>query len=272
MKTKKSNIVKVFLFALSAILIIIGMPPFLNIPFLGFFALVPVILGMRIYSDRKNIFSLTIFYGLIYSSVSYIWYVDIFSSIWGYFLIVAVAFWHSGLIRTSIKLEKKILSEQSVFILPIVYAILEFAQRNIPFIKEWWFIQYPKISWGFPEALWMLSLTGITGVTFMMILSNSTLAKIIQNKIEHKRNSKVLYLNIIIVVLYLSFGFYYVNNDYENSYNIAVISDMANDISGQVNEGLYVKDKEISNKILNQNLNLSRKIADSSDFIVWSEK
>ncbi len=248
------------------------MPPFLNIPFLSFVVLVPAILALRLYRNQNNTLLLVVFYGLIYTSVAYIWYVDVFSSIWGYILIVAVAFWHSRLISGGVKLEDKVSSKISIFILPFTYATLEFVQRNIPYVKDWWFIAFPKTAWGFPESLWLLSITGITGVTFIMMLSNSTIAKIIQNKIEGKKNSKIVFINIGLIVLYVAFGFYYINNNNcTDSYNIAVISDMANDISGQTNEGLYVNDEKIIDVILQKNFKLSKEVVDKSDFIVWSE-
>ncbi len=100
-----------------------------------------------------------------------------------------------------------------------------------------------------------------------MILTNNTLAKIIQSIIRKEKVSKILYINIFIVILYLGFGFYYINNyTPQSTFIVGVVSDMANDISGQANEGLYVEDKEISKKILNTNLDLSNMIAKDTDF------
>ncbi len=156
----------------------------------------------------------------------------------------------------------------------MIFSLLEFLQRNLPFVKEWWFIPYPKTQWGFPESLWLLSITGITGLTFLMVLANSTLAKIIQNKIEKKKNSKILFLNLFLIIFYLAYGYFYIENNEKESkqnYSIAVISDMANNISGVKKEGLYIENKKITNKILQQNLELSQKFSNKVNFIVWSE-
>ncbi len=271
----KKNIVKeVILYALSAVLLILTMPAFFDLPLVGFIALVPAIIGIRIYSNKKSSYLLFIFYGLIYSIFAYSWFKDIFSGIWGYLLIIAVALWHSNLMRRGVMLEIKVPDKFNVFIFPIFYATFEFLQRNIPFIKDWWFIPYAKTSWGFPEGLWILSVTGITGVTFLMILSNSTVAKIIENKIQNKKQSKLLLLNIIIIIAYLSYGFYYINIEKEidvKKYSIGVVSDMANEITGGSIEGGYVDNDELSENIINQNLELSNLVAKQSDFIVWSE-
>ncbi len=269
MKINSLVLKTIFLYIISAIMIIISMPAFFNVPFLNFVALVPAILGLRMYKNERL---LILFFGLVYTSIAYSWYKDIFSHIWGYFLIVAVAFWHSGLIIRGIKFESKLPKNFQIFSLPLIYSLLEFVQRNMPYVKQWWFIPYPKTSWGFPQSLWLLSVTGITGVTFLMILSNSTIAKIIQNALEKKKNSKILFFNMILVILYLIYGFYYVGQDSsEKSYNIAVVSDMANDISRYENEGLYVDDEKVSNLILQENLKLSENVSEKADFIVWSE-
>ncbi len=275
MKTHKSEIISSGLFALSSILLTISMPPFLNIPFLGFAALVPAISALRMYRSRKNFLLILLFFGLIYTSVSYSWYTDIFSSIWGYVLIAAVALWHSSLIRNGVKFEAVLPEKFQVFALPLIYSLLEFAQRSIPFIKEWWFIPYPKSQWGFPESLQLLSITGITGLTFIMILSNSTIAKIIQNIIEKKKNSKLLFVNLLIVAGVLSSGYYTVNKQNDTAasrtFRIGLVSDMANSITEESREGYYIQDKKLSQRILKENLLLSKDILPSTDFIVWPE-
>ncbi len=270
-KNKYNMYIQIMLYIVSALMVTISMPPFYNIPILGFIALVPIILGLRLYQTKNRLIPV-IFFGLIYTSICYSWYIDVFSSIWGYILIVAVAFWHTNLILRGIKSEKIFSKKMQIFILPIFYSSFEFLQRHIPFVKEWWFIAYPKTSWGFPEALWGLSIFGITGVTFIMIFSNNVIAKIIQNLLNKEKISNFLYLSVFMIILYLGFGFYYVDNsEIQQTYTVGVVSDMANDISGQSKEGLYVEDKDISEKILNINLGLSEKIARNSDFIVWSE-
>ncbi len=272
---KNTLIIPVGLFAFSAILLTISMPPFFNIPFLGFVALVPAILALRLYQHKKTTLLMFVFFGLAYTCVSYSWFVDIFPGILGYFLIVAVAFWHCSLIRNGVKCEKILPEHLQVFAVPTVYALLEFAQRNIPIIKEWWFIPYPKSQWAFPESLQLLNITGITGVTFIMILSNSTIAQITQNIIEGKKHPKLLFLNIVFIAGVLFFGFYTVHIPLETAeeatYNIAVVSDMANEISGVGYEGSYVKDKALSEKILERNIVLSKNIVTDTDFILWSE-
>ncbi len=269
---KQKLIIPIILFTLSGILFTTAMPPFFNIPFLGFFALVPAILALRLY--QHNTLLMFIFFGLLYASISYCWFIDIFSGILGYFLIVAVAFWHCSLIRYGVKCEKLLPKNFQVFAVPIIYALLEFAQRNTPVIKEWWFIPFPKTQWGFPQSLQLLSITGITGVTFVMILSNNTIAKIIHNIIEGKKQTTLLFFNLTTIISMLGFGFYSVNianSQNDNEYNIGVISDMANELGGVHHEGLYVEDAKLSEKIFEQNVLLSQHIAADSDFIIWSE-
>ncbi len=275
MKEHKFVILQTGLFASSAVLLTLTMPPFFNIPLLGFFALVPAIVALRMYRSRRTMLLTVVFFGLIYTSVSYSWYVDIFPSVWGYVLIVAVAFWHSGLMRNGVQFEKVLPEKLQVFALPVVYALLEFAQRSIPVVREWWFIPYPKSQWGFPGGLQLLSLTGITGLTFLMILSNSTIAQIVQNFIEKKRQSKILFLNIALVACVVSVGFYTANKSThsaeKNTYTVGLVSDMANTLTREEHEGGYVQEKELTRQILRENLFLGKTILPDADFMVWSE-
>ncbi len=85
----------------------------------------------------------------------------------------------------------------------------------------------------------------------------------------------------------LGFGFFNVSKIFDtqenNLYKIALVSDMANTLSGETYEGYYVQDRKLTEKILNQNIRLTKKILSNKDmdkndntdsdvdFIVWSE-
>ncbi len=261
----------VLLSLLSAILLILCQPPFFNLPFVGFVALVPLLVALRFYLHVK-IFVLTLVFGLVFGTVTYSWYVDIFDVLLGSFLIIAVSLWHAKLIGYGIKLERAIGSSWKIFALPLVYASLEFLQRQIPFINEWWFVPYAKSQWGFTEALGLLSVTGISGVTFVMLLSNSAISDIIVNALMKKKQNKVSILALFLVASSLIFGYFQIKSVQGKSIKVAAISDMANVISGQTVEGYFVKDKHISKKILQKNITLTQQIATKKpDFVLWSE-
>ncbi len=209
---------------------------------------------------------------MLYGGLTYSWYMDVFSLYFGIFLIFAVSLWHSKLVGESMKLQRKVGGAFSVFIFPLLYAGVEFLQRQIPFINEWWFVPYAKSQWGFVEALGLLSITGISGVSFILLLSNSALSEIITNKLSHKKQNISSFFALFMVALSLGYGYYKANLHVENSVLVAAVSDMANSISGLEKEGYFIKDENISQKIFDTNIKLSEKILHvKPDFIVWSE-
>ncbi|MDB1144953.1 MAG: hypothetical protein KGV48_001260 [Alcaligenaceae bacterium] len=271
MKNNKKT--QAILFILSGILLTISMPPFLNAPIIGFVGLSPAILAIRLNENTHKIF-IMFFYGLAYTSISYSWYLDIFSMPTALLLIIAVAFWHSSLLLYGIKLEKYTPQHFKIFTLPIIYALLECLQRYLPFVREWWFIPYPKTLWGFPEGLWLLNITGITGVTFFLVLINNTLATLIHTIIENKKRPKIISLNLIACLIYIFIGFSHNHMEQpqnQQRYTISAISDMANELNGQRREGLYVRDAKIRDTLFQRNVRLTQTLKRKSDFVVWSE-
>ncbi len=261
----------VLLSFLSALLLILCQPPFFNLPFVGFFALVPLLTALRIFTEVK-LFILTLVFGLVFGVVTYSWYVDIFGLFLGIALMVAVSLWHAKLIGYGFKLENRMSFGGKIFAVPLVYASLEFLQRQIPFINEWWFVPYAKSQWGFTESLGLLSITGISGVTFMMLLSNSAISDIIVNAIKQQKQQRVSFLALFLVCSSLVFGYFQVKNFQEKSVKVAAISDMANVISGENGEGYFVEDENITKEILQKNIKLSKDvIGQKPQFILWSE-
>ncbi len=268
---KVLHVKAVLLSFLSAVLLIISQPPFFNLPFVGFIALVPLIVASRLFLQTP-LFILTLVFGLSFGVITYSWYVDIFSFVLGLFLILAVSLWHTKLISYGIKLERRMSSIWKIFAIPLVYASFEFLQRQIPFINEWWFVPYAKSQWGFPPALGLLSVTGISGVTFIMILANSAISDILLNFITKQKQKMISVVALFVVVSSLVFGYFQTKIDQIKTIKVAAISDMANTISSQESEGYFVQDKDISKKILEKNIKLTKQIASQKpDFVLWSE-
>ncbi len=256
---------------LSSLALVLCMPPFFNLPLGGFITLVLLFLALRLYKS-VSITLLTFLFGFSYGVATYSWYVDIFDYTLGIALIVAVALWHSKLIGYGIKFERKIGSSWKIFAIPLVYTSFEFLQRQIPFINEWWFAPYAKSQWGFPPALGLLSVTGISGVTFIMILANSTISDILLNFITKQKQNMMSVVVLFIVANSLVFGYFQTKTNQMQTIKVAAISDMANTISFQESEGYFVQDKDISKKILEKNIKLTKQIAPQKpDFVLWSE-
>ncbi len=261
------------LFALSALMLALSMPPFLNVPLVGYVALVPAVLALRELEGKWSRLLLLLCYGLPYSVASYSWYVDVMSPTMGLALIVAVSVWHTGLLYRGVKLESRFPVAFRVFSLPLVYALLEFAQRALPYVCDWWFIPYPKSQWGFPEALQVLRLTGISGLTFLMVLANSAIAMGAMQAYRRERIGRDVLWGLLVVLCTLGYGYYRVHATDEEgaSIRVALVSDMANALSGSEAEGYYVRDTALSQRILERNLGLSVEVLARADFVVWPE-
>lgn len=77
---------------LSATLLSVTMPAYMNAPvFLGWFALVPLLLALELYPDLK-IDSLTLPFGVLSSVAVHYWYASVFSPVVGMLLMIGAGF------------------------------------------------------------------------------------------------------------------------------------------------------------------------------------
>ncbi|MBW2563136.1 MAG: apolipoprotein N-acyltransferase, partial [Deltaproteobacteria bacterium] len=160
--------------AVSGVLIAASMPNF-DVSFLGWFALVPLLLAIEMLPKVSPIF-IAMPFGLIWSIAVHNWYPNMFGPVLGGFLIFAVGSWYAMLIGLGIQLQRRMAGFLKLLALPVLWAAVEFVKYIAPVVDAWWFVLLAKSQWRFPPALQILSVTGFPGLTLLVMLSNVALA------------------------------------------------------------------------------------------------
>ena len=276
---------KLLLSALSGMLLAAGMPG-LDVPFLGWIALVPL-LAVIMLSPPKDHFILALPFGLLFSWGVHSWYTDVFSPLLGFFLIVAVGAFYAGLIQLGGWLYARLPKEMSILAFPIAWTAIEFLRFIAPIADNWWFVLLAKSAWRFPPALHILSLTGFPGLSFLIMLANVAVASLLLRGLNveglniSKRASGSA---IVLVVLVLIWGALSITPPHQQAqgktFTIAALTDMVNQDPAILaasklpaeDFGTAENSPEVSQKIFDLDARLTRSIADRHpNFVLWPE-
>ncbi|MBT3391680.1 MAG: apolipoprotein N-acyltransferase [Chloroflexi bacterium] len=268
---------KLLLSTLSGILLTASMPGF-DIPFLGWIALVPLLLVLAV-SPTKQHFAIALPFGVILSIGVHNWYPDIFPPILGYFLILAVGSFYAGIIQLGVWLETRLPGVFKLLALPVAWSAIEFVKFIAPVVDDWWFVLLAKSAWRFPPALQVLSVTGFPGLSFLIMLANVAIVFFVLKvgKLEGLRVSlRTSLAALAFVVVVLSWGAFSIPKPPDDTFTIAALTDLVNqapDIlaTGEF-DGTKANSPEISQAIFDLDAVLTRSVADQHpDFVVWSE-
>ena len=273
--------------AVSGLLLTAAMPGF-DVPFLGWIALVPLLMVIST-APLKQHYPLALPFGLLLSIGVHNWYPNIFPPVLGYFLIFAVGTFYASMLQLGSWLQSRLPGALKLLALPVAWSAVEFVKFIAPVIEDWWFVLLAKSMWRFPPALQVLSLTGFPGLSFLVMLANVALAFLvikmlgIQNQETGELDSlpsKVCAAGLGFVGLILILGSLSIPDSPSETFSIAALTDMMlqdPDIPGlikssEVNERL--SDPQRSQDIFDINENLTREIIAAGakpDFIVWPE-
>lgn len=172
---------------LSAVLLTLTMPAYLDAPGLGWVALVPLLLSFELFPKAKlELFTWP--FGLLWSMAVHNWYVSIFGP-WGVFLIIGAGIWYGTVVGLGVRLQRGLTGLWRLLALPVVWSALEFLKFIAPVVRDWWFVLFAKSQWGFPAALQVLSVTGFPGLSFLLMLTNVALTAFIVHRWQ--RNGRV---------------------------------------------------------------------------------
>lgn len=275
---------KLTLSALSGILLTLSMPGY-DIPFLGWIALVPLIVAIGI-SLPKEHYVIALPFGLILSIGVHNWYPNIFPPTLGYFLIIAVGTFYAGMIHLGAWLQSRLDSWLKLLALPVAWSAVEFVKFIAPVVEDWWFVLLAKSAWRFPPALQVLSVGGFPALSFVIMLANVAVAGLIISRSgisnqesgdfarQLHRRSNLIALALVIFVLIL--GSLSIPATPENTFTIAALTDLVNQdpaifASGEF-DGIKANTPETSQAIFDLDAELTRSVADQHpDFVVWSE-
>ncbi len=271
---------KLLLSALSGILLTASMPGY-DIPYLGWIALVPLLVVIMI-SPPKQHYVLALPFGLLFSWGVHSWYPDIFPPALGWFLIVAVGTFYSALIRLGGWLYTRLPKGLNIFAFPVAWAAIEFVKFIAPVVEDWWFVLLAKSAWRFPSALHILSVTGFPGLSFVIMLANVAVASLLLRwlKVEELKISKrASWGAISLVALVLIWGAFSMTTP-TKTFTIAALTDMVNQDPDILATSKLPADAfgtaenlpDVSQKIFDLDAGLTRSVADRNpDFVVWPE-
>jgi apolipoprotein N-acyltransferase len=265
---------KLSLSALSGILLTLSMPGF-DVPFLGWLALVPLLMVISI-SSPKEYYVLALPFGLVLSIGVHNWYPNIFPPTLGYFLIFAVGTFYAGMIHLGVWLQSRLSGWMKLLALPVAWSAIEFVKFIAPVVEDWWFVLLAKSAWRFPPALQILSVTGFPGLSFLIMLANVAVAGLVIRQLGNQEFGKGSLITLSLITLLLTLSALSIPKAPTETFTIAALTDLVNQdpefMATAEFDGTKANSPETSQAIFDLDAELTRSVADQhSDFIVWPE-
>ncbi|MBT4310504.1 MAG: hypothetical protein HN560_14845 [Anaerolineae bacterium] len=268
--------------AISGLLLTSTMPGF-DLPFLGWIALIPLLMTLTT-SPAKEHYVLALPFGLLFSMGVHNWYPNIFPPILGYFLIFAVGTFYAGMLQLGSWLYARLSGGLKLLAFPVAWTAIEFVKFIAPVVEDWWFVLLAKSMWRFPPALQILSVTGFVGLSFIIMLANVSVATLVirQSGIRDQEIPKRASIGaLVLVAAILLWGTVASSNSgASRRFSIAALTDMvvqdeAIRATGEFSDeefGTSANPPETSQAIFDVDAELTRQIAaQNPDFIVWPE-
>lgn len=116
--------------AISGLLLTATMPGF-DVPYLGWIALVPLVMVLT-NSPIKQHYFLALPFGVLLSIGVHNWYPNIFPPILGYFLILAVGSFYAGVLQLGAWLQSRLPGALKLLALPVAWSAVEFVKFIAP--------------------------------------------------------------------------------------------------------------------------------------------
>jgi len=262
--------------AVSGVLIAASMPNF-DLSFLGWVALVPLLLAIEVLPKASPTI-MAMPFGLIWSIAVHNWYPNMFGPALGCFLIFATGGWYALLIGLGIRLQRRMAGVLRLLALPALWTAVEFVKYIAPGVEDWGFVLLAKSQWRFPPALQILSVTGFPGLFFLVMLSNVAIAFLL---LKAWREHKLDWLSgtaLMIVISVVGRGGVTIPEPPQETFSIAATVDLANQDpeiqklshlpTGK--ESYYTDTSEMSQAIFDVNAELTRKVVDKRGTFVVS--
>jgi apolipoprotein N-acyltransferase len=262
--------------ALSGLMLTASMPGF-DLPFIGWVALVPLLVVL-ITAQQKQVYPLTLPFGIIFSIGVHNWYPNIFPPALGYFLIIAVGTYYAGVLQLGVWLYSRLPAALKLLALPVAWSAIEFVKYITPVLENWWFVLLADSQWRFPPALQILSFTGFPGLSFIVMLVNLALAVLIVRRFKLKSaapSTRASLVALCFVALLIAAGALSLPQP-KNTFKVAVLTDMVNQdplvlAQGEL-AGTLVQSGTVSQAIFDTDQKLTRQAAaEKPAFIVWPE-
>ena len=264
---------------LSGFLIGASMPTLLDWGFLGWVGLAPVLIALNVQPPRHR-FLVALPFGIVWSAMTHLWYPALFGVGMGIFLVAAVGAFYAGVLQAGMALQERLPEPLRILGMPVAWAALEFVRSVAPVVGDWWIELLAKSQWRFPPALQLLTITGVPGLSFLLMLVNIALALLILEAWRQQRVHLPAILALAGSALILGWGALRIPPAPDAQFRIAATVDLVNQDRavqslsrlpvGQ--EGYYADTPEMSQAIFDINATLTRKVAALRPaFVVWPE-
>lgn len=264
--------------AVSGGLIAASMPNF-DMHILGWVALVPMLLAIQ-YMPDKSAYTLALPFGIIWSIAVHNWYPVFTGPVLGYVLIVFAGSYYATLIALGVALQRKLPAPVNLLALPVLWSAIEFVIYVAPIVEDWWFVLLANSQWRFPPALQILSVTGVPGLSFLLMLANVALAALVWRTWRERKIDWGGALALGCVVAIVAWGAVTIPAPPAKTFAMAATADLANqdpDIkklskSFKQIEAPYADTPEMSQELFDVNAELTRQVAGQGvAFVVWPE-
>jgi apolipoprotein N-acyltransferase len=267
--------------AVSGGLIAASMPNF-DMNILGWVALVPLLLAIQ-YMPDKSTYTLALPFGIIWSIAVHNWYPDFFPDFLAglsYVMIVSVGCYYATLIGLGVALQRKLPAPVNLLALPVLWSAIEFVKYVAPVVEDLWVVWLANSQWRFPPALQILSVTGLPGLSFLLMLANVALAALVWRTWRERKIDWGGALALGCVIAIVAWGAVTIPAPPTKTFTMAATADLANqdpDIKklskafSQI-EAPYVDTPEMSQALFDVNAELTRQVAGQDvAFVVWPE-
>ncbi len=204
----------------------LAQPALVDMGWLAWIGLVPVLVALAGQPVRRHLW-IALPCGILWSLGAHVWYPTMFGWASGMLLIIMVGFFYAALLQAGMVLAVRLPPSFHIVGPPLAWTALEFVRTVMPVAGDWWFEVLAKTQWRFPPALQIVTLTGLPGLSFVIVLVNAALAAMLVVA-WRKRVAWSAVLGLGSVVLVLASGWWVIRPSPAETVRIGVIVDLAN--------------------------------------------
>ena len=180
---------------------------------------------------------------------------------------------YAGMLQVGVWLYTCLPDALKVLGLPVAWAAIEFVKYIAPVAEDWWFVLLADSQWRFPAALQTLSVTGVFGVSFLVMLVNVSIASLIITRTRTVRRAS---LSALAAAALIVIGGALSLPQPDRPFKVAVLTDMVNQDPRVLAQGEFagtrVQSAEVSQAIFDTDAALTQQIATQQPaFVVWPE-
>lgn len=187
----------IILCALSSVLLILSFPGF-ELTYLAWFAFLPWFFAIQ-KKNFKEAFLFSYLVGILFFAGILYWLIQI--TIPGFIILVAYLALYFGIFGILANRVFRLNSSKTFLLLPAIWVVLEFARSRLLSGFGWALLGYSQYK--FLPIIQIASLTGVWGVSFLVVLPSSFIYSLIKSKFKDK---DLIFTFLAIFILCFAFG------------------------------------------------------------------